>query len=402
MEKEQRSVTVLGSTGSVGKSTLDLIRRSRDDYRVEALVAGSDVETLAAQARELGAAFVAVADPSKLDALRDAVAGHDIEVGAGPSAIVDAAARPSDWVMSAIVGFAGLAPTMAAIERGATVGLANKESLVAAGDVVMAQVKRCGATLLPVDSEHNAIFQVLHEEHRPAVARIVLTASGGPFRTTPVSELASKTPAEAVKHPNWSMGAKISVDSATMMNKGLEIIEAHHVFAMPPEQIEALVHPESIIHGLVEYVDGSVLAQLGTPDMRTPIAVTLAWPHRIETPSERLDLAALGSLNFEAPDLRRFPALGLAREALVAGGGTPAVLNAANEVAVAAFLSGRIGFMAIVDVVERVLEMMEPPLCQTIDDVLAIDAAARRGAEAIVEQIGTQSTVQIAGSLANA
>ena len=402
MEAGRRSVTVLGSTGSIGKNTLDLIRRAPESYRVEALAAGSDVETLAAQARELGARFVAVADPDKLDVLRDAVSGQDIEVGAGPGAVVEAASRPADWVMSSIVGFAGLAPTMAAIERGAIIGLANKESLVAAGDVVMAQVERCGATLLPVDSEHNAIFQVLHETHRPAVARIVLTASGGPFRTTPVEELAGKTPAEAVKHPNWSMGAKISVDSATMMNKGLEIIEAHHVFAMPPEQIEALVHPESIIHGLVEYVDGSVLAQLGTPDMRTPISVTLAWPDRMETPSERLDLAALGSLTFEAPDLRRFPALGLAREALVAGGGTPAVLNAANEVAVAAFLAGRIGFMAIVDVVERVLETLEPPRCTTIEDVLAIDASARRGAEAIVEQIATRSTVQIAGSLANA
>lgn len=373
-----RRVTVLGSTGSVGSNTVELLAAYADRYEVEALVANANVTKLAAQARQLRAKLAVVADPAHYGALKDALAGSGIAVAAGADAVVEAACRPADWVMAAIVGAAGLAPTLAAIERGATVAFANKEVLVCAGDLVMQAVRRHGATLLPVDSEHSAIFQVFDEARRDAVSRLVLTASGGPFREKSLEEMRGMTPAQACAHPNWSMGAKISVDSATMMNKGLELIEAHHLFAMPEERIDVLVHPQSVIHSLVEYIDGSVLAQLGTPDMRTPIAVALAWPERIATPGERLDLIKAGRLDFQAPDPVRFPALTLTREALRAGGAAPTVLNAANEVAVAAFLQGRIGFLDIVRVVERTLLSHGSASAATLTDVMAADAEARR------------------------
>jgi 1-deoxy-D-xylulose-5-phosphate reductoisomerase len=372
-----RGVTILGSTGSVGVSTLDLIARHREAYRVEALVAGRNAALLARQARATGARLAVLADERHYGALKDALAGSGIEAGAGAGAVIEAAERPAEWVMAAIVGTAGLRPTLAAVRRGACVALANKECLVSAGEVFTAEVSRAGATLLPVDSEHNAIYQVFDFERPERVARIILTASGGPFRTRERASLARVTPAEAVAHPNWSMGAKISVDSATMMNKGLEMIEARHLFPVPPERIEVVIHPQSIIHSLVAYADGSVLAQLGSPDMRTPIAYTLAWPDRMAAPVAPLDLVKIGSLSFEAPDLKKFPALTLARAALQEGGGAPTILNAANEVAVARFLAGEIGFLDITATVERVLEAIDPVAPRTIDEVLALDGEAR-------------------------
>lgn len=373
-----RRVTVLGSTGSVGSNTVELLAAYADRFAVEALVANANVAKLATQAKLLRAKLAVVADPAHYAALREALAGTGIEAAAGPEAVVEAARRPADWVMAAIVGAAGLAPTLAAIERGATVAFANKEVLVCAGDLVMQAVRCHGATLLPVDSEHSAIFQVFDEKRREGVSRLVLTASGGPFREKSLEEMRAMNPAQACAHPNWSMGAKISVDSASMMNKGLELIEAHHLFAMPEDRIDVLVHPQSVVHSLVEYIDGSVLAQLGTPDMRTPIAVALAWPERIATPGDRLDLIKAGRLDFQAPDPVRFPALTLAREALRAGGAAPTVLNAANEVAVAAFLQGRIGFLDIVRVVERTLTAFGPSPISTLADVMAADGEARR------------------------
>ncbi|MCF4164598.1 1-deoxy-D-xylulose-5-phosphate reductoisomerase [Zavarzinia compransoris] len=380
-----RSVTVLGSTGSVGTSTLDLIGRNPDQFRVVALVAHRRLDLLIEQARSFRPAFVASADEAALPVLREALSGLGIAVGAGPAAVAEAAARPSDLVMAAIVGAAGLAPTLAAVRRGAVVALANKEALVCAGDIVTAAVAEHGATLLPVDSEHNAIFQVFDEARRERVSRLILTASGGPFRSADRDAMARATPAEAVSHPNWSMGAKISVDSATMMNKGLELIEAHHLFAMPEERIDILVHPQSVIHSLVEYVDGSVLAQLGAPDMRVPIAHALAWPDRMATPVARLDLAAIARLTFEPPDSQRFPALSLARHALKSGGAAPTILNAANEVAVAAFLAERIGFLEIAAVVDQVLDQCAGRFgASCLDEVVAADKAARHGAEAVL------------------
>ncbi len=381
-----RAITVLGSTGSVGRSTLDLVARAPERFRVEALTAHGRVETLIEQALRFRPRFVAIGDAKRRDALADALAGTGIAVGAGPDAVREAAERPADWVMAAIVGAAGLAPALAAVRRGAIVALANKECLVSAGDLFMAEVRRCGAVLLPVDSEHNAIFQVFDSENRAGIEKLILTASGGPFRTRERATLANVTPAEAVAHPNWSMGAKISTDSATMMNKGLEIIEAHHLFAMPGDRIDVVIHPQSIVHSLVAYVDGSVLAQLGSPDMRTPIAYTLAWPNRITTPSERLDLARIASLTFEAPNHERFPALALARQALGDGAGAPTVLNAANEVAVAAFLDGRIGFLRIVDVVAETLAALPRRSPADLDDVLALDGEARREAAVRVQR----------------
>ncbi|MGE0714080.1 MAG: 1-deoxy-D-xylulose-5-phosphate reductoisomerase [Alphaproteobacteria bacterium] len=387
----RRKVTILGATGSVGRSTADLLARHRDRYEVEALTAHRDVVGLAQLARELRPRAAVIGDPGYYDDLRAALAGTGIAVAAGPQAVVEAAARPADWVMAAIVGMAGLEPTMAAIRRGATVAFASKECLVAAGPVMTAAVARHGATLLPVVSEHNAIFQVFDAVRRETVERIILTASGGPFRDRDPAELEDVTPEQAVAHPNWRMGAKISVDSATMMNKGLEVIEAHHLFAMPEERIEVVVHPQSIVHSLVAYVDGSVLAQLGSPDMRTPIAHALAWPDRIAAPSPRLDLAAVGALSFSAPDPGRFPALRLARDALRAGGGVPAVLNAANEIAVAAFLARRIGFLDIARVVERTLADLSAGAPGCLEDVVALDAAARRAATAALAVRGLTS-----------
>jgi len=379
---EPRRVTILGSTGSVGRSTVDLLDRHPDRFAIEALTAHSRVDELIAQCRRLKPRFAAIGNPGCYDALKRGLSGTGIEVGAGPAAVAEAAGRPADWVMAAIVGAAGLAPTLAAVRAGAVVALANKECLVCAGSVMMAEVKACGATLLPVDSEHNAIFQVFDFDRADAVERIILTASGGPFRCLDRSAMARVTPAQAVAHPNWSMGAKISVDSATMMNKGLEVIEAFHLFPVGEERIEVVIHPQSVVHSLVAYVDGSVLAQLGSPDMRTPIAYALGWPARMPAPAPRLDLAALGTLTFERPDAERFPALRLAREALQAGGGAPTILNAANEVAVAGFLAGRLGFLDIASVVDEVLQMLPSPQVTSLDDVLALDGEARRRADA--------------------
>ena len=381
-----RTVSILGATGSIGTSTLDLIEREPERFRVRALTANCDVTKLAAAAIRTRAEVAVVADETCLPMLRNALAGTGIEAAGGAQAIVEAAGRGADWTMGAIVGCAGLKPIMAAIEAGRTVVLANKEPLVAAGDIVVAAAKASGATLLPADSEHNAVFQCFDFARPERVRRIILTASGGPFRDRTRDEMRDVTPAQAIAHPNWSMGAKISIDSATMMNKGLEIIEAARLFPVPHDRIEVLVHRQSIIHSLVDYVDGSMLAQIGPSDMRTPIAHTLAWPDRMATPMEPLDLARIGRLDFERPDLERFPALRLAMQALDEGGARPAVLNAANEVAVAAFLAGRIGFLDIALIVAKALERYNgPPVPETIDDVLMADAAGRRAAEAAME-----------------
>lgn len=383
---DRRGITILGSTGSIGCNTVELVEARPDLYRVEALTAHSRVDILAEQARRLKPRLAVVADESAYGALKQALDGTGIAVAAGANAVVEAAQLPAEWVMASIVGAAGLAPTLAAVRRGAVIGLANKECLVCAGALMTAEVVACGATLLPVDSEHSAIFQVLDAAQPEAVEKIVLTASGGPFRRRSLAEMEAMTPEQAVAHPNWSMGAKISVDSATMMNKGLELIEAHHLFAMPEDRIDIVVHPQSVIHSMVSYVDGSVLAQLGSPDMRTPIAYALGWPKRIHAPAPRLDLAAVGQLTFEAPDPERFPALRLARAALQSGGSAPTVLNAANEVAVQAFLTRRIGFLDIARVVERTLEAIEPVPPSSIEDVLAQDQRARVCARSIIEQ----------------
>jgi 1-deoxy-D-xylulose-5-phosphate reductoisomerase len=372
-----KRVTILGATGSVGSSTLDLIERSPDAFEVVALTANCDVAKLAAAAIRTNAKLAVVADENCLPGLREALAGTGIETRAGADAVCEAARAGADWTMAAIVGTAGLKPVMAALEAGGTVALANKESLVSAGAVMTAAARTHGATMLPVDSEHNAVFQCLDRTAPERLRRIILTASGGPFRNTPLGEMGGITPDQAVAHPNWSMGAKISVDSATMMNKGLELIEAYHLFPVRADQLDVLVHAQSVVHSMVEYVDGSVLAQLGSPDMRTPIAYALAWPDRMETPCERLDLARVGRLDFEDPDCRRFPALQLARQALEAGGARPAILNAANEVAVAAFLCGAVNFLEIAAIVADTLERYDPAAPDTLDAVLAVDAEAR-------------------------
>ena len=381
----RKSITILGATGSIGTSTLDLINRNPDAFDVVALTAHSDVDGLAAAARACGAKHAVIGDAGKFDALKAALMGSGISAAAGCDAVVEAASMDADWTMAAIVGCAGMMPVLAALKRGKSVALANKEALVSAGALMIDAAKASGATLLPVDSEHNAIFQCLDRSAPNGVAKIILTASGGPFRTWSREAMASVTPAQAVKHPNWSMGAKISVDSATMMNKGLELIEAWHLFGLPSDRLDILVHPQSVIHSMVEYVDGSVLAQLGSPDMRTPIAHTLAWPERMATPSARLNLAQIGKLEFEAPDLERFPSLRLARSAMEAGGARPAILNAANEVAVSAFLAGRAAFGEIAVIVERTLERYQPIAPQSVDDVLMIDAEARRIATELLE-----------------
>jgi 1-deoxy-D-xylulose-5-phosphate reductoisomerase len=387
-----RTVTVLGCTGSVGTQTIDLLLgsaaedRTRNDgrarFKVRALVAGRNAQLLADQAIALGCEHAVVADPAAFQILRDALAGTGITCAAGPDAVVEAAERDADWTMAAITGAAGLASTLAAIRRGKAIALANKEALVCAGEVMLRAVAEAGATLLPVDSEHNAIFQSMADGNRGAIERIILTASGGPFRTSTMEEMARATVETALRHPVWSMGAKISIDSATIMNKGLELIEAARLFSLDETKIDVLVHPQSVIHGMVCYHDGSVMAQLGSPDMRIPIAHTLAWPERMATPSPRLDLAAVSRLTFEAPDLERFPALRLARDALRSGGGTPAILNAANEVAVEAFLQRRIGFLDIVETVQRVLDAMGTPSATTLEQVVALDEEARRAARA--------------------
>lgn len=380
-----RRITVLGATGSIGGSTLDLVRRERGKWRVVALTANSQAQELARLAREFGAELAVVADASCLPELEVALQGSGIRALGGAGGLVEAAALPADLTLAAIVGCAGLAPTMAAIEQGRTVALANKEALVSAGDVMTAAVAAHGTTLLPVDSEHNAIFQCLAGNDLAHVRSITLTASGGPFRDWTAEQLAGATPEQAVKHPNWAMGAKISVDSATMFNKGLELIEAHHLFPVGLDKLKIVVHPQSVVHSMVEYRDGSTLAQLGPSDMRVPIASCLAWPDRMDTPCDPLNLAALGELTFRAPDEDRFPATRLCRQAAEQGGAAPAVLNAANEIAVAAFLSGQIAFTRIAVMVEEVLGRFAPSMPTSLDDVIAIDAEARSRARALLE-----------------
>jgi len=383
-----KSVTILGATGSVGKSTLDLVERAPEDYRVVAVTANGNAEQLAAIAIRTRAQLAVVADEAALPALREALRGTDIAAAGGGDAVEQAARLECDWTMGAIVGCAGLGPVLAAVEQGGTVVLANKEPLVSAGDLILAAAQKSGATILPADSEHNAIFQCFDFARPERVRRIVLTGSGGPFRDWSIEQMRSVTPEQAIAHPNWSMGAKISVDSATMMNKGLELIEAARLFPVDHDRVEIVVHRQSIIHSLVEYVDGSLLAQLGPSDMRVPIAHCLAWPDRMATPMEPLDLVRVGRLDFEAPDPVRFPTLGLARAAVEAGGARPAILNAANEVAVAAFLDGAVGFLEIAAIVADTLECFDPPAPQTLDAVLDIDREARRlAAERVKERV---------------
>lgn len=394
----QRSVTVLGSTGSVGVSTLDLLAATRDqgsaEVEIVALTAGRNVARLAEQALQWRPRQAVIQDESRLPELRDRLRGSGVECAAGGAAVAEAAAMDAGWVMAAIVGTAGLAPTLAAARTGAVVALANKESIVCAGRALIDAADRAGGAIVPVDSEHSAIFQVLQPNWAKHVARLVITASGGPFRTWSREQMAVATREQALAHPKWDMGAKISIDSATMMNKGLEMIEAAYLFSMPPERIDVLVHPQSVIHSLVEYVDGSTLAQMGPPDMRTPIAYALAWPERVAWPAPKLDLAALGSLTFEQPDLERFPAIALARQALVTGGGAPAAMNAANEVAVAAFLDRQIGFLDIAATVAETLDIMAgtdalkvrdgSEAAEVLSAALAVDQEARRLAQDVL------------------
>lgn len=389
----RRRVTVLGSTGSVGSSTLDLMDQAEaagtGAFEVEALTGGANIAKLADQARRWKPKLAVTADVARLDDLRAALAGTDIEAAAGEAAVVEAATRPVDWIMASIVGAAGLKSAWAAAGTGAILALANKESLVCCGPALIERVRRAGGRLIPVDSEHSAIFQVFPADAPERVEKLILTASGGPFRQTPRARMGAITPEQAVAHPNWSMGAKISVDSATMANKGLEMIEAAYLFDMPQDRIDVVVHPESIIHSLVEYVDGSTLAQMGPPDMRTPIACALAWPDRIAWPAPKLDLAALGRLMFEAPDTERFPALDLARQALKAGGAAPAVFNAANEVAAFAFLDRKLAFLNIAAVVAETLERatkagMVFGSGDACGAALAVDAETRRMAGSVI------------------
>jgi 1-deoxy-D-xylulose-5-phosphate reductoisomerase len=386
----EKSITLLGATGSIGASTIDLLCAQRDRFRVEAVTAQRNAEALAKVAQSLDAKFAVVADPDRYRELDDALAGTGIEAAAGAEAIVEAARRPADWVMASITGAAGLRPTLTAVERGATVALANKECLVCAGALFMKRAAATGATVLPVDSEHNAIFQALSAGRRDDVSRIILTASGGPFRTASLAEMRAATVEQALAHPNWSMGAKVTIDSATMMNKGLELIEAHHLFGFGSGQIDIVVHAQSIVHGIVEYRDGSMIAQLGPPDMRVPIANCLAWPERMPG-AARLDFKQMATLTFEPPDLVRFPSLGLARQALVAQNGAPTVLNAANEVAVHAFIGSELGFVGIAALVEATMEdadkrgIMREPI--DIDDAIAVDHSARVLAQSLLPGI---------------
>jgi 1-deoxy-D-xylulose-5-phosphate reductoisomerase len=392
----ERTVTLLGATGSIGASTVDLIKREPERYRVEAVSANTNAAALAALARELGARFAAVGDPAAYGELKDALSGTGIEAGAGESSLIEAAQRPAEWVIGAITGAAGLKPTLAAAERGAIVALANKETLVCAGGLFMRRAAASGATVLPVDSEHNALFQAMSGSRRQDVRRVILTASGGPFRTASADSIRTATVEQALKHPNWSMGAKVTIDSATLMNKGLELIEAHHLFALPSDQIDVLVHPQSIVHSLVEFCDGSLIAQLGSPDMRIPIAYCLAWPGRLNGPAPRLDLARAATLSFEEPDLTRFPALGLARRALESGGSAPTVLNAANEVAVAEFLARRLNLSGIPALVEAALEAAlsrnwtkEP---ESVEEALSVDHDTRLLARSLLPEIAAKAS----------
>ena len=394
-----RSITLLGATGSIGKSTVDLIKRgqngNRGRYRVEAVVANRNAAQLAQIARDIGARFAVVSDASAYRELKDALSGTGIEAASGEAALLEAAERPAEWVMGAMTGAVGLKPTLAALKRGATVAIANKECLVCAGGVFMRTAAKSGATVLPVDSEHNAIFQALGSGRREDVKLVILTASGGPFRTWTKDQMRTATLEQALKHPNWSMGPKNTIDSATMMNKGLELIEAQHIFGLKPHELDVLVHPQSIVHGLVEYRDGSVVAQLGSPDMRIPIAHCLAWPERIDGPAERLNLARIGNLAFEAPDTDRFPALRIARQVLEAGGATATVFNAANEIAVAAFVDRKLGFAGIAALVEATIDAAERRNAtdepQNIEDALAVDHIARSLAQDLLPEIAAKS-----------
>ena len=381
-----RSVTVLGSTGSIGRSTVDLLLKNPDRFTVEALVAQKDVTTLAVQAKALQAKLAVVEDESCYSALKEALTGTGIEVSGGKAAVIEAAQAPAEWVMSAIVGTAGLRPTYTAIERGAIIALANKESMISAGPVVLKALKKYKATLLPVDSEHNAIFQVFHEPHRPEVEKLILTASGGPFRTFTPEQMTSITLEQALKHPNWSMGPKVTIDCANLMNKGLEMIEASYIFDFPEDQIDILIHPQSIVHSLVSYRDGSVLAQLGIHDMRVPIAHTLAWPTRMPTDLPRLDLSAIQQLTFETPDVQKFPAISLARQVLKSGKDRPTILNAANEVAVQSFVQGKISFLDIVPICQEALDQISESSPGSIDEVLLIDQHARQITEKVIHK----------------
>jgi 1-deoxy-D-xylulose-5-phosphate reductoisomerase len=390
-----RRVTILGATGSIGSSTVDLIRNNLGRFSIEAVTANRNVPELARLARELGARYAAVAEAGAYRDLKEALAGSGIKVGAGEAGLLEAAARPSDMVVAAISGAVGLKPTLAAVERGATIALANKECLVCAGELFMRTAAAANAEVLPVDSEHHAIFQALGAGRRADVRRVILTASGGPFRTWTKEAMRAVTPAQALQHPNWSMGAKISIDSATLMNKGLELIEGHHLFGLAPAELDVLVHPQSVVHGLVEFRDGSIIAQLAAPDMRIPISHCLAWPERIEGGTQRLDLSRLGNLSFEPPDLDRFPALALARAALEDGAGAPTVLNAANEVAVSAFVTGRLGFLAIPRLVEATLNaaqrrgLAKEP--RTVEEALAVDHIARSLAHDLLPEIAAKT-----------
>ena len=385
----KRRVTILGATGSVGKSTLDLVEAHPDRFEVAVLAAGSNVEGLARAALRTRASKAVIGDAALVPQLRERLAGSEISVDGGAEALEEAAADSADWVMAAIVGSAGLRPVMAAIRAGRTVALANKEALVTAGHLMTSEARHSRATILPVDSEHNAIFQCLAGQDCDRVSRLILTASGGPFREASSEAMRAATPEQAVAHPNWSMGAKISVDSATMMNKGLELIEAHYLFALPSNRIDILVHPQSVVHSLVEFADGSVLAQLGSPDMRIPIAHALAWPERMTTPAERLDLAAVARLDFLAPDPERFPALRLAREALESGPVAAILLNAANEFAVAAFLERKIGFLEIAALVAEVVERVSAPVPQSVSDVVEIDRLGRESAAMLLTEMAS-------------
>jgi 1-deoxy-D-xylulose-5-phosphate reductoisomerase len=383
----KRSVSILGATGSIGCSTLDLIRHAPGKFEIIALTGNKNVKLLIEQAQQFLPKFAVIGDDDLYAELKAGLSGTGIEVAAGKSALCDAAGLSSDIVMAGIVGVAGLAPTLVAARRGAIVALANKECLVCAGTLFLDEIARSGGTLLPVDSEHNAIFQVFNFEQVNSIDLLTLTASGGPFRTMSIKDMAKMTPAQAVAHPNWKMGAKISVDSATMMNKGLELIEAFYLFPVEEDKIEILVHPQSVIHSMVSYKDGSMLAQLGTPDMRTPISYALAWPDRMTTPVQKLDLVEIGALTFEKPDLDRFPALILARDALKSGGSLPTMLNAANEVAVGCFLEGKIGFLDIVRVTEEVLNRTSNNAPNTLDDISLCDLAARKIAEEVISSL---------------
>ena len=391
-----RSVTLLGATGSIGSSTIDLLQREPGRYRIEAVTANRNAKLLAKLARELGARFAAIGDPQSFAELKAELSGSGIEAAAGADALVEAAQRPADWVMAAITGAASLKPTLAAAERGATVAIANKECLVCAGALFMRRAAAAGATVLPVDSEHNAVFQALASGRREEVRRVILTASGGPFRTWSRDAISKVTVEQALKHPTWVMGPKVTIDSATLMNKGLELIEAHHLFALRAEELDVVVHPQSVVHGLVEFRDGSVIAQLGSPDMRIPISHCLGWPERMGTPAPRLDLARVATLSFEEPDPVRFPALRLARKALEVGGGAPTVLNAANEIAVREFVERRLGFDGIPALVEATLEaadrrgvMKEP---QSADEAVEIDHNSRRLAADLLPEIAAMAS----------